>query len=148
MRKELTLLALAGLCLVSCGGEKDDPVDPTPTVTAPSAPANLKLHKATETSLQFQWDNVTGATSYAWELQKDGTKVKEGTSGTRNTTINDLTKATDYKFGVKAVNAGGASSVTWLDARTEGTEDPVGPTPTPSEQYYPISPVPKRRRTA
>ena len=136
MRKELTLLALAGLFLVSCGGEKDDPVDPTPTVTAPSAPANLKLHKATETSLQFQWDNVTGATSYAWELQKDGAKVKEGTSGTRNATIDGLTKATDYKFGVKAINAGGASTMTWTDARTEGTVDPVDPTPTPSDQYY------------
>ena len=137
MRKELlTVCALSGLLFFACGG-KEDPVDPIPPVTAvPHAPTNLKLHKATETSLQFQWDNVPTATSYAWELQKDGAKVKEGTSGTRNATIDGLTKATDYKFGVKAINAGGASSMTWTDARTEGTVDPVDPTPTPSDQYY------------
>ncbi len=137
MRKELlTVCALSGLLFFACGG-KEDPVDPIPPVTAvPHAPTNLKLHKATETSLQFQWDNVPTATSYAWELQKDGAKVKEGTSGTRNATIDGLTKATDYKFGVKAINAGGASTMTWTDARTEGTVDPVDPTPTPSDQYY------------
>ena len=132
MKKTLTLLAVAGLFLASCGGEKDDPVVPD-TPKAPSAPANVKLHKATETSLQFQWDQVANATSYAWELQKDGAKVQDGTVGTRNVTISDLTKATDYRFGVKAVNDGGSSSLTWVDARTEGTDTP--PTP-PSGQYY------------
>ena len=133
MRKTLTLLALAGLFLASCGG-KDEPVVPD-TPKAPSAPANVKLHKATETSLQFQWDPVENAASYAWELQKDGTKVQDGTVGTRNVTISDLTKATDYRFGVKAVNEGGSSSQTWVDARTEGTDTPEPPTP-PSGQYY------------
>ena len=132
MKKTLTLLAVAGLFLASCGGEKDDPVVPD-TPKAPSAPANVKLHKATETSLQFQWDQVANANSYAWELQKDGAKVQDGTVGTRNVTISDLTKATDYRFGVKAVNDGGSSSLTWVDARTEGTDTP--PTP-PSGQYY------------
>ena len=132
MKKILSLLAVAGLFLASCGGEKDDPVVPD-TPKAPSAPANVKLHKATETSLQFQWDQVANATSYAWELQKDGAKVQDGTVGTRNVTISNLTKATDYRFGVKAVNDGGSSSLTWVDARTEGTDTP--PTP-PSGQYY------------
>ena len=135
MRKELTVWALASLLLVACGGEKEDPVVTPDTPKAPSAPANVKLHKATETSLQFQWDAVEGATSYAWELQKDGTKVKDGTVGTRNATVSDLTKATNYRFGVKAVNAAGSSSVTWIDAKTEGTDDPEPPTP-PSGQYY------------
>ena len=134
MRKELTLMALSALILAACGG-KEDPVVVPDTPKAPSAPANVKLHKATETSLQFQWDAVEGATSYAWELQKDGTKVKDGTVGTRNATVSDLTKATNYRFGVKAVNAGGSSSVTWVDAKTEGTVDPEPPTP-PSGQYY------------
>ena len=134
MKIELTLLALASLLLAACGG-KEDPIVVPDTPKAPSAPANLKLHKATETSLQFQWDAVEGATSYAWELQKDGAKVQEGTSGTRNATISSLTKATDYRFGVKAVNAGGFSSVTWIDARTDGTVDPDPPTP-PSDQFY------------
>ena len=134
MRKELTLMALFALILAACGG-KEDPVVVPDTPKAPSAPANVKLHKATETSLQFQWDAVEGATSYAWELQKDGAKVKEGTAGTRNATVTELTKATNYRFGVKAVNAGGSSSMTWVDARTEGTDEPDPPTP-PSGQYY------------
>ena len=135
MKKELTLLALASLLLASCGGEKEDPIVTPDTPKAPSAPANVKLHKATETSLQFQWDQVEGASSYAWEIQKDGTKVNEGTAGTRNATVSGLTKATDYRFGVKAVNAGGSSSMTWIDARTEGEDTPEPPTP-PSGQYY------------
>ncbi|MBO6028153.1 MAG: fibronectin type III domain-containing protein [Bacteroidales bacterium] len=136
MRKELTLLALASLLLAACGGEKQDPVVTPDTPKAPSAPANVKLHKATETSLQFQWDAVDGATSYDWELQKDGVKVDGGNVGTRNVTVSGLTKATDYKFGVKAVNAGGSSSVTWVDAKTDGTEDPPTPPTPPSSQYY------------
>ena len=135
MKKELTLLALASLLLASCGGEKEDPIVTPDTPKAPSAPANVKLHKATETSLQFQWDQVEGASSYAWEIQKDGAKVNEGTAGTRNATVSGLTKATDYRFGVKAVNAGGSSSMTWIDARTEGEDTPEPPTP-PSGQYY------------
>ena len=132
MKKELTLLALASLLLAACGG-KEDPIVVPDTPKAPSAPANLKLHKATETSLQFQWDQVEGATSYAWELQKDGAKVQEGTSGTRNATISNLTKATDYRFGVKAVNENGASSVAWVNARTAGTIDPPQPPTPPSD---------------
>ena len=134
MKKVWTVLALAGL-LTACGGEKNEP-DVPDTPKAPSAPSNLKLHKATETTLQFQWDQVEGASSYAWELQKGGVKEQEGSVGTRNVEVKNLTKATDYRFGVKAVNAGGSSSVTWLDARTEGTDEPdVPPTP-PSDQYY------------
>ncbi len=61
--------------------------------------------------------------------------MNEGTVGTRNATVSGLTKATNYRFGVKAVNAGGSSSVSWVDAKTEGTVDPEPPTP-PSGQYY------------
>ena len=136
MKKALTVLALACL-LASCGG-KEEPVIPD-TPKAPSAPANVKLKKATETSLQFQWDQVADATSYAWEIQKDGAKVNEGTIGTRNVEVTGLTKATDYRFGVKAVNSGGSSSMSWADARTEGTDEPDDPTPTPSEHYADFS---------
>ena len=50
MKKELTLLALASLLLAACGG-KEDPIVVPETPKAPSAPANVKLHKAAETSL-------------------------------------------------------------------------------------------------
>lgn len=134
MKKVLYLMA-ALLLLSACGGK--EPEEPeTPTVPAPGAPANLHQHNATETSLVFQWDAVENAASYAWELQKDGSKVNEGTVRTRNVTVSGLTKATDYRFGVKAVNESGASSMTWVDARTAGTVDPDIPTPEPGEQYY------------
>ena len=136
MKKVLSILAAACL-LAACGGDKPEPDIPE-TPKAPSAPTNLKLHKATETSLQFQWDPVEGATSYAWEIQKGSEKVREGTVDTRNALVDDLTRATDYRFGVKAVNAGGSSSMIWIDARTEGTDEPDNPDdpPTPTDQYY------------
>ena len=137
MRKELTLMALSALVLAACGG-KEDPVVVPDTPKAPSAPENVKLHKKTETSLTFQWDAVEGASSYACELLKGSTQVAEKTVGTRNVTFDGLDKATDYKFGVKAVNAGGSSSVNWVDAKTDGTVDPEPPTPPtpPTGQYY------------
>lgn len=128
MKKELTLLALVSLLLAACGG-KEDPVVIPDTPKAPSAPAKVKLHSATETTLKFQWDPVENAAYYDWELQKDGVKVDGATVKTRNVEVTKLTKATDYRFGVKAVNAGGSSSMTWVDARTEGTVDPEPPTP-------------------
>ena len=135
MRKELGILA--AVCLfVSCGGEKPEP---EPVNPVPATPTGLVLHGATETSLTFQWDAMQYATSYEWELKQGNQSVKNGTAdGKRNVTISGLTKATDYKFGVKAVNGNGSSSVTWIDARTDGTVDPDPPTPPtpPSGQYY------------
>ncbi len=126
---------MAVLVLVSACGEK--PVEPeTPAVPAPSAPANVRQHNASETSLTFQWDAVTNASSYEWELQKGGTKVDGGSVRTRNVTVSGLTKATDYRFGVKALGEGGASSMSWIDCRTAGQEDPDIPTPPPGDQYY------------
>ena len=127
MKKILILLSAAGL--VWCCGDKPEPEVPE-TPKAPSAPENVRLHKTAETELVFQWDAVQGAASYAWEIQQGGAKVQEGTVKTRNVTVSGLTKATDYRFGVKAVNEGGSSAMTWADARTEGKEDPVDPTPT------------------
>jgi pectate lyase len=134
MRKLLTLSAVAVL-LAACGEKPvPDPVDPE-VPALPGTPQNLYLHGRTENSLTFQWDAVENASSYDWELQLDGTKVKSGTVRTRNVSISGLTKATSYRFGVKAVNITGTSSAAWLDAQTDGTEDPVTP-PTPSDQYY------------
>ena len=136
MRKELSILA--AVCLfVSCGGEKPEP---EPVNPVPATPTGLVLHGATETSLTFQWDAMQYATSYAWELKQGDQPVKNGTAeGKRNVTISGLTKATDYQFGVKAVSSAGSSSMTWVDARTDGTVDPdpgPGPGPTPGSIAY------------
>ena len=132
MKKELTLLALASLLLAACGG-KEDPIVVPETPKAPSAPTNVKVNKTEETRLVFQWDPVENAATYEWELQQDGGKVDGGTVKTRNVEVKNLTKATDYRFGVKAVNDGGASSMTWIDARTAGTEEPI---PSPGSIAY------------
>ena len=126
MRKILSILGMTAL-LAACG-EKPAPEPENPI---PAAPTGLVLHGATETSLTFQWEASEHATSYQWELLKDGVKVREAVAKGRNTSVTGLAKATDYRFGVKAVNDNGASSETWIDARTEGTVDP----PAPADRY-------------
>ena len=132
MRKILSILSVTVL-LASCGGDKPTPEPQNPV---PSTPTGLVVHTATDNGLTFQWDAMQYATSYTWELQQGGAKVQEGTTKNRNVIITGLTKATDYRFGVKAVNENGSSSAAWTDARTTGTVDPDPPTPpTPSVTY-------------
>ena len=132
MKKYLSILS-AALLLASCGGDKPAPEPQNPV---PATPAGLVVHNSTENGLTFQWDAVQYATSYTWELQQSGTKVQEGVTKNRNVIITGLTKATDYRFGVKAVNENGTSSAAWVDARTAGTVDPEPPTPpTPTIAY-------------
>ena len=132
MRKFLSILS-ATLLLASCGGDKPAPEPQNPV---PATPTGLVVHNSTENGLTFQWDDVQYATFYTWELQQGGTKVKEGTTKNRNVIITGLTKATDYRFSVKAANENGSSSAASIDARTAGTVDPDPPTPpTPTISY-------------
>ena len=132
MKKAWVILAAACL-LASCGGDKPTP---EPEKPIPGTPTGLVIHKATETGLTFQWDDVQYATSYEWELQQEGAKVKDGIAKSRNVIITGLTKATDYRFGVKAVNENGSSAMAWIDARTEGTIDPPPTPPGPAGIAY------------
>ena len=132
MRRYLSILSALTL-LASCGGDKPAPEPENPV---PAAPTGLVLHNATENGLTFQWDAMQYATSYAWELQQAGAKVQEGTAKNRNVIITGLTKATDYRFGVKSVNENGSSSAVWVDARTAGTVDPDPPTPPSGSMAY------------
>ena len=140
MRKIAQFLTLVTvLALVSaCGEPKPQPETPK----NPAAPTGLVQHGATETSLTFQWDAMEYATGYAWALYQDGSKVKEGSVTSRNVRVNDLQKATDYRFGVCSLGAADesgkryTSSETVIDARTEGSVDPgPGPGPEPSKTY-------------
>ena len=123
-------MVLAALCLFSCGKTAQEEKG-----GAPATPVNLKLHSATETSLTFQWSLVDSATGYSWTLTQDGTEKQNGHVTARNVKVEGLTKATDYRFGVKAVNADGESAYAWVDARTEGEDTPVPP-PGPSSITY------------
>ena len=122
-RRALPLLAAA---LFSCGKDVDPPEPPIPAVTVPT---NVKLNKATETSLTFQWDPVQGAASYQWKLTKEGTPVTEGNEKTRNATVKSLEAGTTYGFSVCAVGPGGSSAYSAVvEATTAGTK-PVPPDP-------------------
>lgn len=128
-------LFLTVFAVLSCGA-KDNPSEGGETLPqAPGAPAALSLHSFDETSLTFQWTAVSGADSYSWTLSQAGTEVKNGSVKGRNVKVEGLTKATDYRFGVKAVNAGGESAYTFLDARTAGEATP-GPGPVPTGIEY------------
>ena len=137
MNKLLSTIAfsLTVLAVLSCGA-KDNPSEGGETLPqAPGAPAALSLHSFDETSLTFQWTAVSGADSYSWTLSQAGSEVKSGTVKGRNVKVEGLSKATDYRFGVKAVNAGGESAYTFLDARTAGEATP-GPGPVPTGIEY------------
>ena len=140
MRKIAHFLTLVTvLALVSaCGEPKPQPEAPK----NPAAPTGLVQHGATETSLTFQWDAMEYATGYSWALYQDGSKIKEGSVTSRNVRVDDLQKATDYRFGVCSLGSADesgkrfTSSETVIDARTEGSVDPgPGPGPEPSKTY-------------
>ena len=126
------MIALA-VAVFSCGG-KETPETPK----APAVPVNLTLHRSTENSLSFQWDEVEGATSYDWTLTQGGSMVKEGTSNARNAIITGLAKATTYVFCVRSVAGELSSSYSQaIEATTAGTPDPSGPdTPGTSDFDY------------
>lgn len=121
--------ALMAFVAVTACGKGEEPVVPTPEQPVPSVPQNVKLNKATETGLTFQWNPVDDATSYVWKLTLDGTAVAEGTTKTRNVTVDGLEKGTTYFFSVCAVNAAGSSAYcTPVEAKTAGTK-PTPPDP-------------------
>ncbi len=102
--------------------------EPEPEPKAPDVPTGIALHSATQTSLTFQWSAVTGASSYDWQLNQNGTQIQKGSVSSRNVVISDLKAGTAYQFVVRAVSAAGASA--WSSAVTVSTEaEPEPPTP-------------------
>ena len=66
-------------------------------------PTGLKSGKVESTSVELQWDAVTGATDYS--VYQDGSMVKKSSSNMAK--IDTLTKGTTYKFAVSVNNAAG-----------------------------------------
>lgn len=109
---------ITGLMLmIACGGSKEDPVNPpAKEISAPTGLTNPSVEK---TTLTLQWNAVSGASSYAWQLLQAGTMVREGTTTTRNVSIANLTAGTAYRFGVAAVSSEGTKSAySWLEVST------------------------------
>ena len=149
MKKILNVLAAAAaLVFAASCNDKENPENPSGDGKAPEAPANLKVmeQKTTETSLTFQWDPVQGATGYAYTLTESGNTVQEGTSANRNVRIENLVKATTYKFTVFSVSGENRSAGTSIEATTAGTADVPGPGPggEVTDEMYDMFGIPSR----
>ena len=136
MKLNRFFLCLGLIAGVAACGPKDNPDTPSgggdnPEAAKPSAPTGLKIHKAEETSLQFQWDDMQGATSYDYTLALDGAVLQEGNVKTRNAVLSGLAKATTYTFTVYSLAKDFKSSGSSISAKTAGTADP-DPGPGPS----------------
>jgi len=133
--KKMYLITLFALLLAACGSTGKS--EPEGTSSTPSAPDGLVIHgETTETTLIFKWNVVSGATSYEWTLTQAGEEVKNGATKNRSAIVDGLSKATDYRFGVKAVSAAGASAYTWIDARTAGESEEEDPDSHASAETY------------
>ncbi len=135
MKKGFLFISLLALLTMACS--KKNAEEDTPTQEVPAAPANVVLHSAAETTLTFQWNAVSNASSYSWQLTQNGSKVQEGNVTTRNVSVSNLTAGTSYRFGVQAVNTAGSSSLSWVEASTaKKKEDPDPDPPTPEGIAY------------
>ena len=128
--KKPALILLIALSVAACKKTGDEPAEPK----APAVPAGLALHGSSTSSLSFQWDAVSGAESYDWQLSKGGTSVDNGSTANRNVILKNLESGATYSFKVRSVASGLSSD--WC-AAVEGTtekekgDDPVNPGPDP-----------------
>ena len=137
MRKFYYILsaALSVAICISCGkpDQNENNNSSTSETAAPDAPAGLILHSSTENSLTFQWNSMSGATSYSYTLAKDAATVSEGSVKVRNVKIYNLSKGTEYVFTVCRVAGDYKSKGSSLSAKTageagdnNGNDDPSG----------------------
>lgn len=104
MRHHLIALLLPLSLLVACKQGKDPATDPGIIVEPLWPPENVYLHSATETSLTFQWNAVTGATSYGWLLMDmEYQTLKEGVVTQRHVEVTGLKPCTSYRFSVRCM---------------------------------------------
>lgn len=103
-------------------------ISTTPEPNPIPTPQNLTVGDLTATSVELDWDDVTGATEYLVEQAVSPfttfTAVTSGNGGEptdSNTTVTGLTTATGYQFRVKAITAAGTSAAS----------DPTGTVTTP-----------------
>ncbi|UUY04528.1 fibronectin type III domain-containing protein [Svornostia abyssi] len=102
---------------------------PTDVDQLPSAPGTLTGNATGETSISLSWGAATDDVFVAgYEVFQDGAKVKDVT--TTSTTITGLTKATAYKFKVRAIDAPGLQTGPFgneITISTQGDNPPSKP---------------------
>ncbi len=126
--KKILFVLIAPLAVLACG-QKDTPSpsggDPQPS-TGLAKPTNVKMVEATETTLSFSWDAVSGAESYSYKLTATGEKTVAATVAATSVKVEGLKAATEYNFQVLAM-AGDKKSLysNAVKAKTAGgTVDP------------------------
>lgn len=116
------LMVLSAILAINACGEKVNGND-TPA-TEVSAPQNLKLAEAAQTSLSFSWSEVNGAQSYKWKLTKDSKSIASGDSTEPRVTVGELEPGTKYAFSVRAIAGDKSSGWTNLEAVTQKASTP------------------------
>jgi len=133
--KKLLFAFLVPLAVLACG-QKDNPSqgggDPEPSTSGLSKPANVKLVEATETTLTFSWDAVSGADSYSYKLTATGVKTVTGSVTSPSVKIEGLKESTEYTFQVLAA-AGEKKSLYSNAVKGKTASKPVDPGDNPGE---------------
>ena len=127
MNRRLIRFVIIMLALLGMNAKCNKPADPQEETLA--APEGVTLHSATQTSLTFQWNPVTGATAYEWKISEGSKQINTGTVVKRNVVVEELTAGTQYQFAVRAKKDDKTSE--WSKAVTASTEEDETPGPGP-----------------
>jgi hypothetical protein len=126
----MTMIAVLSVGFASCSSD-DDKVERTP-VDSP----NASLTNSTVSALTFNWNKVSDATQYAYELRDpSGTLVKGGVTSDTTVSFTSLKPSTTYTLDVWAYAAAGSqthkgSKVASLTATTPDVVSLSVPQPT------------------
>jgi len=103
--KKIVFALIAPLAVLACG-QKDNPSGgggSDEPASGLAKPTNVVMTEATETTLSFSWDAVSGADSYGYKLTASGQKTVTGTVTVTSVKLEGLKEATEYSFQVLAM---------------------------------------------
>ncbi len=103
--KKILFVLIAPLAVLACG-QKDNPSGgggSDEPASGLAKPTNVVMTEATESTLSFSWDAVSGADSYGYKLTASGQKTVTGTVTVTSVKVEGLKEATEYSFQVLAM---------------------------------------------
>ena len=103
--KKILFALIAPLAVLACG-QKDNPSGgggSDEPASGLAKPTNVVMTEATESTLSFSWDAVSGADSYGYKLTASGQKTVTGTVTVTSVKVEGLKEATEYSFQVLAM---------------------------------------------